>query len=106
MTQRKNSPRFANAEASRLEYFIYSKYKQGIISQKHVQLLRKVSDDYIRQQGYFDEEEFNKFLYEKRLPAAGVIWHEIHLVKSKLIELYPQLEGEVNNLFSNRDRSR
>ena len=79
--------------------FIRAKQAAGVISAEDAQAIEAIRENLYRQQGIMDNQKNLHSLTE--FEAMGAVHRQgLHLMETKLLELYPALEDEVRKLRS------
>jgi hypothetical protein len=98
--------RYARQEAA-LRNLIDAKQSKGVISDAHAREIKGLADELYRQQGMQTDPNNPHTLRSLSDAQAmdAIVRQGCHLLKSKLLELYPELADEVRILLAS-DRNR
>jgi hypothetical protein len=97
---------YARQEAA-LRHLIDAKQSKGVISNTHAREIKGLADELYRQQGMLTDPNDHRPMHSSSdmQAMAAVARQGVHLLKSKLLELYPELADEVRNVLAS-DRAR
>jgi hypothetical protein len=84
-----------SGRAQKLLSFVLDLMEAGRISDEDARVVVGVYSDFLAAQGYHSPEELAGAIVAGRYPDAGAVRHGIHLMRSKLLDLHPELESEL-----------
>jgi hypothetical protein len=90
-------------DESRLREFVRAKRREGVISDGHAEELCGIRERMCRAQGIWrDPDDHSDALHRLEDLTSQIAVHRqsFHVLKSTLLDLYPQLAEDVKNLLS------